>query len=80
MDVGMSGDGLRRLKEFEKENERLRRAVNGLERAQPEGSELCTGARRRPRNGVAQGDRYPAGCGVQNQPELVGVAPYANVA
>ena len=34
MDVGMSGDGLRRLKEFEKENERLRRAVNGLERAQ----------------------------------------------
>ena len=43
-----------------------------LEEAQPQGCELCTGEGRGTGDSVAQGEHEPAGCGVQDQPELVG--------
>ena len=43
-----------------------------LEEAQPEGCELCTGERRGAGNGVAEREHQPIGCGMQDQPELVG--------
>ena len=43
-----------------------------LEQAQPEGCELGTGERRGAGNGVAEREHQPVGCGVQDQPELVG--------
>lgn len=43
-----------------------------LEQAQPEGGELGVGERHRTGDGAAQGEHQPVGCGVQDQPDLVG--------
>ena len=43
-----------------------------LEQSQPKGCELCSGERRGAGNGVAQREHEPIGCGVEEQPELVG--------
>ena len=43
-----------------------------LEEAQPESGELGAGERHCAGDGVAQGEHQPVGCGVQDQPALVG--------
>lgn len=47
-------------------------AAVDLEEAQPQGCKFCAGEGRGPGNGVARGEHYPIGCGVYDEPELVG--------